>query len=161
MKQIVKESIDILRKCGYIVETMNTIGDSDDDIDGDRYDGRPLKITVGGKYTGTDYKNWITTVREAVWDCCCGYDISVEQFNQFMEEHTDDIEDAWIVKKWPKEFGRTLFNRYLDEFNIAGEEQEDFQPIEDVKPDKFQRSKNKFNRNSRKRSHHSFDEFDV
>ena len=161
MKQIVKESIDILRKCGYIVETMNTIGDYDDDIDGDRYDGRPLKITVGGKYTGTDYKNWITTVREAVWDCCCGYDISVEQFNQFMEEHTDDIEDAWIVKKWPKEFGRTLFNRYLDEFNIAGEEQEDFQPIEDVKPDKFQRSKNKFNRNSRKRSHHSFDEFDV
>lgn len=161
MKQIVKESIDILRKCGYIVETMNTIGDYDDDIDGDRYDGRPLKITVGGKYSGTDYKNWIGTVREAVWDCCCGYDISVEQFDQFMEEHTDDIEDAWIVKKWPKEFGRTLFNRYLDEFNIAGEEQEDFQPIEDVKPDKFQRSKNKFNRNSRKRSHHSFDEFDV
>lgn len=161
MKQIVKESIDILRKCGYIVETMNTIGDSDDDIDGDRYDGRPLKITVGGKYSGTDYKNWISTVREAVWDCCCGYDISVEQFNQFMEEHTDDIEDAWIVKKWPKEFGRTLFNKYLDEFNIAGEEQEDFQPIEDVKPDKFQRNKNKFKRNSRKRSRHSFDEFDV
>jgi len=161
MKQIVKESIDILRKCGYIVETMNTIGDSDDDIDGDRYDGRPLKITVGGKYSGTDYKDWISTVREAVWDCCCGYDISVEQFNQFMEEHTDDIEDAWIVKKWPKEFGRSLFGKYFDEFNIAGEEQEDFQPIEDVKPDKFQRNKNKFNRNSRKRSHHSFDEFDV
>lgn len=161
MKQIIKESIDILRKCGYIVETMNTIGDSDDDIDGDRYDGRPLKITVGGKYSGTDYKDWISRVREAVWDCCCGYDISVEQFNQFMEEHTDDIEDAWIVKKWPKEFGRTLFNKYLDEFNIAGEEQEVFQPIEDVKPDKFQRNKNKFNRNSKKRSHHSFDEFDV
>ena len=32
MKQIVKESIDILRKCGYIVETMNTISDSDDDL---------------------------------------------------------------------------------------------------------------------------------
>lgn len=161
MKRIVKESIDILRKCGYIVETMNTIGDSDDDIDGDSYDGRPLRITVGGEYTGTDYKDWIAIVRDAVWDCCCGYDISVEQFDQFMEEHTDDIEDAWIVKKWPKEFGRSLFGKYFDEFNIAGEEQEDFQPIEDVKPDKFQRNKNKFNRNSGKRSHHSFDEFDV
>ncbi len=161
MKQIVKESIDILRKCGYIVETMNTIGDYDDDIDGDRYDGSRLKVTVGGEYTGTDYKDWIATVRDAVWDCCCGYDISVEQFDQFMEEHTGDIEDAWIVKKWPKEFGRSLFSKYFDEFDIAGEEQEDFQPIEDVKPDKFQRNKNKFNRNSRKRSHHSFDEFDV
>lgn len=116
MKERLKEALEILNENGYIVETFNTIGDSDDDIDGDRYDGRPLTITVGGEYSGTDYKEWIATVRDAVWDCCCGYDFSVDAFNEFMENHKDDIEDAWIVKKWPKQFGRALFGKYFDEF---------------------------------------------
>ena len=117
MKERLEEALEILKENGYIVETFNTIGDSDDDIDGDKYNGGRIVFYPNPKeYGGTDYKEWIATVRDAVWNCCCGYDFSVDAFNEFMENHKDDIEDAWIVKKWPKQFGRTLFNKYFDEF---------------------------------------------
>lgn len=118
MKQIVKESIDILRKCGYIVETMNNIGNTDDDIDGDSYNGSGIRVTPTNRYHGKDYNDWFATVKDSVWDCCCGYDISVEEFEEFMANHEDDISDAWIVKKLPKAFGRELFGKYSDEFGV-------------------------------------------
>lgn len=129
----INEAKQILKNAGYlfspttkkISETFNTIGASDNDIDGDSYDGSRIRCVVNAKrWSGTDYNDWISRVKEAVWDCCCGYDISNEDFETFMENHADDIEDAWIVKKWPKEFGRTLFGKYFDEFDVQEEEED-------------------------------------
>lgn len=116
MTEYLKEALKILNENGYIVETFNTIGDSDDDIDGDKYIGTGIVFHDPKEYSGRSYKVWRSTVEDTVWDCCCAYDISIEAFDEFIENHRGDIEDAWIVKKWPKHFGRTLFGKYFDEF---------------------------------------------
>ena len=128
------EAKQILKNAGYlfspmtkkISETFNTISDSDNDIDGDSYNGSRIRCVVNSKrWSGTDYNEWISRVNDAVWDCCCGYDIPQEDYETCMENHADDIEDAWIVKKWPKEFGKSLFGKYFDEFDVQEEKEED------------------------------------
>lgn len=107
-----KEAIKLLKKNGYIVEGMNA------NVDGDEFEGAPWQRKADPRWPGKEYDEWYKTVRASLWDCACGYDISIDEIKKFIERHQDDLSDGWVMKKWPKEFGRYLFNMFEEEFGI-------------------------------------------
>ena len=80
------EAKQLLKKNGYIVEAV------DDE---------------------QAYSDWEAAVKDKLWDLCIGNDISEEVFEEFLNDHADEIQCGYFWDETPKEYARTLFSKYF------------------------------------------------